>query len=79
MAIIMRYFVINEFVMNSIGMFDNFYVSFMNSYGYNHKRFMKIYDYFMYQKLILWEFNVKLYFNLVDLQNDRFDRSKIIK
>ena len=42
----------------------NFYVFFVNSYGYNHKNFIKIYGSIMNQKLILWEFVVKLYFNL---------------
>ena len=51
----------------------NLYGLFKNSYGYNHKNFIKICGYVMNQKLILWEFVIKLYFNLVDLQNDRFD------
>ena len=44
MAIVIKCFAINRFIMNSIGMFDNFmnlYDSFMNSYGYNYKCFMK--------------------------------------
>ena len=48
----------------------NIYGSFMDSYGYNYKRFIKNCGYVMNQKLILWEFVIKLYFNLVDLQND---------
>ena len=50
------------------------YDSFMNCYGYNHKYFINIDGNVMNQKLILWKFIVKLYFNLVDLQNDLFDR-----
>ena len=60
----------SQFVIN----FMNLYDLFMNYYGYNHKRFIKIYSYTMNTKLILWEFVIKLYFNLVDLQNDLFDR-----
>ena len=50
-AFIMRYF-----VMNSIGMFGKFmniYDLFMNSFGYNHKRFIKNYGYIMNKKIIL--------------------------
>ena len=50
--------------------FMNLFGSFMNSYKYNHKYFIKFCDYVVNKKIILWEFIVKLYFNLVDLQND---------
>ena len=46
----------NEFVMDSIGMFNKlyqFYGSFINFYEYNHKRLIKIYDYIVRQKIIL--------------------------
>ena len=51
MATIMRCF-----VMNSIDMFGKFYEFLwvvMNSYGNNHKYFIKFCDYIMNQKLIL--------------------------
>ena len=35
----------NVFVMNYIYMFNNFYDSFLNSYEYNPKCFIKIYSY----------------------------------